>query len=40
MRIIYFQSKALNGHVEKLKEEMNCALKEANHAKSDQEEKN
>ena len=33
IRIIYFQSKALKVHAEKLKEKLNCALKEDNDEK-------
>ena len=36
LRIIYVQSKALKGHVEKSKEDLNCALKEANDVKPEQ----
>ena len=35
---MYVQNKALKGHVEKLKENLNYALKEANYEKLDQKE--
>ena len=38
IRIISFQNKALKGHAEHLKENFNCALKEANNAKLSQKE--
>ena len=34
--MISIQNKALKGNAEKLKEKLNCALKEANDAKLDQ----